>query len=54
MFELEKRIRELGSKYQLMVKEAEDMKKEMETSKQQSQQLFRILAAKKILDSGKY
>jgi hypothetical protein len=49
---MEKRLRELDSKCQFMVKEAEEMKKELGTSKQQAQQLLRILAAKNILDSG--
>ncbi len=49
---MEKRLRELDLKCQFVVKEAEEMKKELGTSKQQAQELLRILAAKKILDSG--
>ena len=49
---MEKRLRELDLKCQFVVKEAEEMKKELGASKQQAQELLRILAAKKILDSG--
>ena len=49
---MEKRLRELDSKCQFVVKEAEEMKKELGTSKQKTQELFRILAAKDILDTG--
>ena len=49
---MEKRLRELDTKCQFVAKEAEKMKKELGTSKQQTQELFRILAATDILDSG--
>ena len=50
---MEKRLHELDSKCQFVVKEAAEMKKELGTSKQQAQELLRILADKNILDAGK-
>ena len=49
---MEKRLRALDSKCEFLEKKAVDMKEELTTSKQQAQRLLRILAAKKILDSG--
>jgi hypothetical protein len=52
VFEMEKRLREVDTRCQSMVDEAKEMKKELEINKQQTQQLLRILAGKKILDPG--
>ena len=49
---MEKRLRDIDSKCQLVVNEAEEMKQELKATKQQTQRLLRILAGKKILDSG--
>ncbi|XP_028410854.1 uncharacterized protein LOC114533523 [Dendronephthya gigantea] len=50
VFELEKRLSELNSKYQFIETNAQEMKEELVASKQQAQQLFQVLAAKKILE----
>lgn len=52
VFDMEKRLRDLDTKCQFVAREAEIMKTELETTKQQTQELFRILEANNILDSG--
>lgn len=51
---MEKRLRDIDSRCQDVVKEVEEMKKELRISQQQAQKLLGILASKKILDSGNY
>lgn len=52
VFDMEKRLHDLDTKCQFVAREAEKMKTELETTKQQTQELFRILEANNILDSG--
>ena len=54
VFEMEKRLRDIDSKCQLVVNEAEEMKQELKATEQQTQRLLRILAGKKILDSDTF